>query len=654
MSSLFGLNKPNTDLRKNVFDLSEKSLFSMSSGMLLPCYVKDMNPGEKAKIQMSALTRTQPLNTAAFVRSRQYFHYFFVPYKQLWSGWDNFIYGVNYKTSSLQYGKSYNKVPRLDLLKALSALLKDGYIIDKDAHTSRVRRNASAAGATIPTGKLSRKDYGSSTGVDEDVDGFRPAFSSSSTIQPNHNHGKDELGFEYFQGISRLLDMLGYGMRDGGGRLTDFNCSSLSDIVRIAENPNSAESLDALCNSMKSANFSVNPFRLLAYQKIYSDFYKRDDYQSTDPLSFNVDDVDEFIPTDITGSPAQRVKAYSRLIGMLRMRYRWLPKDYFTGVVPSELYNVANAFEFMGTDGARSFNDKGKRIIDGVGFDENSAFLHVNAGSNTSTTVSTKSIRAAFAIEKLLRLTRRAGGHDYISQTAAHYGFEPSKGRGDKVQFLGGYSSNINISEVLTTANTDDGATGMMYGKGVGGLEQGKDIEFTAQEHGVLMCITSIVPDLDYPADGLDRFNAKFERGDYFHPEFQDLGLQPVFGYELKNYWRYNGSGSGSDVLSYRNQVLGFVPMYSEYKTSYDKVHGEFKNGKSLSAWSARHLVGYSSDGRDSFDGVRIASLLINPRCLNSLFSVHFDGDEMTDQFMVNAQFVVKMIRPMSITGQNL
>lgn len=664
MATLFGLNKPNTNLRKNVFDLSEKTLFTMSAGQLVPVLCRELNPSEKVQLSMSSFTRTQPLNTAAFVRTRQYFHYFFVPYKQLWAGWDNFINGVDYRTSSAFDRAVGNTVPMLDLYEVIGTLLEQGYFVPN-----------------VGSGHANKK------------------------------HDKDEHGFPYYYGISRLLDMLGYGMNfvhEVDGKKVRF--STLAEIIDAliveyqklntpstsegtapgasgtyrhgslsARNPArdhirhrtiytddsvrsySQEKIRVLMTKLKGLNIKVNPFRLLAYQKIYSDFYKRDDYEMTRPGDFNIDDFGFGSKDTINSQTAGDIK---RLLGMLRLRYRWLPKDYFTGVVPSELFNVGSVLEQFSDDNSPINHDFANLSIqDGFGNKHHFSSLFGRNVGLGSEGVTTSSIRAAFAIEKLLRLTRRAGGHDYISQISAHYGFEPPKGRGDKVEFLGGVTGNVDITEIITSANgtaeSKDGKVkeaafvGQVYGKGVGSSRSNDDIEFTAKEHGILMCIASIVPELDYSAEGLNVFNTKFKRGDYFHPELQDLGLQPVFAFELNH--------QVGDMDGYSNSdLLGFVPRYAEYKTAYDTLHGEFRNGRFFSTWSASQLVAIADDGGDNIEakqagsGISRNTLLINPKSLDRIFTIAFNGSEVTDQFMTQAQFVVKVIRPMSITGQNL
>lgn len=132
MAKLFGINRPNTNLRKNVFDLSGSTTFSMSAGMLIPTLVREVNPGEKIELSLASITRTQPLNTAAFVKMRQYYHAFFVPYKQLWSPWDNFINGVDYRQSTRQM-KAGESIPAFSFHTLLTRLFTAGILAGKDA-----------------------------------------------------------------------------------------------------------------------------------------------------------------------------------------------------------------------------------------------------------------------------------------------------------------------------------------------------------------------------------------------------------------------------------------------------------------------------------------------------------------------------------------
>lgn len=653
---LFGLNKPNTNLKKNVFDLSATNKFTLSAGMLVPCLVRELNPGEKVELSLASITRAQPLNTAAFVRMNQYYHAFFIPYKQLWSPWDNFINGVDYRQSvrALKAGES---VPAFTMTHLLTQLFKAGILAGQDAKKGN--------------------------------------FSAQNAVDP--------LGYSYVYGISRLLDMLGYGFEitlKPSEYVVDWN--AIDDLYFNMEGgwydptagtkpkkpvgtpPNKAEQVIRLASfsdfckfvfansttflGLKGTNYQssapavqaqltkliydcfggyrFNPFRLLAYQKVYYDFYRRQDYEASKPEHYNIDDFN----TDL-----MNLTDNERLLGIFQLRYRWLAKDYFTGVVPSELFGTENLSR---PNNVNALLPEYRQAMANTIDVWSGSKLHplggmqsdgreIKIGSNQD--VSTRSIRAIFAIEKMLRLTRRAGDYDYISQTAAHYGVDVPRGRGEEVSFLGGWSSQIDISEVVTTALTEKGDPAQIYGRGVG-TQQGKEIKYEAKEHGILMVITSIVPDSDYSAVGVNNFNAKLYRGDYFHPEFQDLGLQPVMSHELA-FQPHKLNRQASDPFG-KSVLLGYAPRYAEYKTACDELHGEFRTGKEFSPWVSSVKV--LDNAFFTSSGIKPSALLVSPSQLDSIFSVRFDGTESTDQFMCVCNNICKIIRPMSVTGQNL
>lgn len=70
---------------RNGFDLSFKRNFTAKAGELLPVMVKEVLPGDSFKINLKSFTRTQPINTAAFARIREYYDFYFVPYDLLWN-----------------------------------------------------------------------------------------------------------------------------------------------------------------------------------------------------------------------------------------------------------------------------------------------------------------------------------------------------------------------------------------------------------------------------------------------------------------------------------------------------------------------------------------------------------------------------------------
>lgn len=160
------------------------------------------------------------------------------------------------------------------------------------------------------------------------------------------------------------------------------------------------------------------------------------------------------------------------------------------------------------------------------------------------------------------------------------------------------------------------------------------------------MGIFSVVPEADYNAAGVDKFNIKQYREDFYQPEFADLGLAPLSLYEYTYCDPHTGNGD--------NKTIGYVPRYIEYKTRVDLVHGEFEsfnetssptNG-TLSAWCAPRQTQLSSSLLPTN-----AFFKIRPNIFNNISSVAFKGDESEDIFIVDFRANVQAVRPMSVSG---
>lgn len=412
---------------------------------------------------------------------------------------------------------------------------------------------------------------------------------------------KDIFGFSPVDNRLRLLDLLGYGVFK--------NCDGT---------PRTEEFVKSIQNEEK-----LSLFRLSAYQKIYNDFYRNTTYEPVDISSFSLD--------GITGS----VNYETFFNNFCKLRYRNAQLDYFTNLRPTPLFysdSLNNSFYNF-------FNSTSEPDLHPDSASD-SVFLDT---SDSSGVIAVQAIRNAFALDKLMRITQRAG-KTYAEQIKAHFGYEVSEGRDGSVNYLGGFDSNIQVGDVTqmsgTTASPEQGVSikhGGYLGR-VTGKAQGSGsghIEFDAQEHGILMCIYSLVPDMQYDATRIDPFVTKISRGDFFIPEFEDLGMQPL-------QTRYI-----SDIARQQEKFKGWQPRYSEYKTALDINHGQFANGQPLSYWTVGR--GRSGETLETFD---IASLKINPKWLDSIFAVNYNGSQLTDCVFGGCQFNVQKVSDMSENGE--
>lgn len=544
-NSIFARNAHRANLQRNAFDLSFSSKFTASVGMLLPCFCKEVNPNEHFRINPEVFLRTVPLNSAAYVRLKQYCEFYFVPTRLLWRSFPQFIAGTsNQFSTAISDGSKFSSVPTWDfntLLKLLST------------------------------------------------------------------SGNDACGYPFKYGAVRLLDLLGYGV----------NVSNVDSLIAA--------------NSAKPFTFKVSPFRMLAYQKIYSDFYRNPLYEAIDVENFNVDN---------TSSSSSIANQTAR---MMYLRYRDWKKDYFNAVSPQFQGNdfmsssfTPLVFPSIGAGGA--FTDKSS------GFQSGMYDLHSNT-SNPLTPFTVANLRSAYALDKLYRLMVSAKDGSYSEQMKTRFGVDAPDDDW-KSKFIGAIDAPVTIGDVTTTSDTYNEADssgaipGTLYGNGWS-QSQGT-IDFTSKEHGIIMGIFSILPECDYQSDQIDAFNTKLKREDFFVPEFADLGKQPTPIYQFK----FN---KDTDM----SKILGWNLRYSEYKTSLDMVHGVFNSddkfqNQSYNAWVAprnQALSQYSN-------GATVSFFKALPSVLNTVMVQQYDGTEQTDQFLVNAGFSVQAIRPMSIYGE--
>lgn len=548
-NSIFARNAHRANLQRNAFDLSFTSKFTASVGMLLPCFCKEVNPNEHFRINPEMFLRTVPLNSAAYVRLKQYCEFYFVPTRLLWRSFPQFIAGTsNQFSAAISDGSKFSSVPTWDFNTMLKLL----------------------------------------------------------TVS-----GTDTCGYPFKYGAVRLLDLLGYGV----------NVSNVDTLIAA--------------NSTKPFNFKVSPFRMLAYQKIYSDYYRNALYESIDVENFNVDN----------SNPSTSVALQTA--SMMYLRYRDWKKDYFNAVSPSfQGSDFMNAqftpivFPSAGQDvnaNPTSWGNKNDNFQGGLSINQPSG------GSSAGITVA--NLRSAYALDKLYRLMVSAKDGSYSEQMKVRFGVD-SPDDDWKSKFIGAIDAPVTIGDVTTTSDTYDESSqsgaipGTLYGNGWS--QSRGNIDFTAKEHGIIMGIFSILPECDYQSDQLDAFNTKLKREDFFVPEFADLGKQPTPIYQFK-------FTKDTDM----SKVLGWNLRYSEYKTSLDMVHGVFNSddkfqNQSYNAWVAprnQTLSQYSN-------GATVSFFKALPSVLNQIMVQQYDGTEQTDQFLVNAGFNVQAIRPMSIYGE--
>lgn len=365
-------------------------------------------------------------------------------------------------------------------------------------------------------------------------------FGYSSTESTNQVFSliSDPYGVPYLWNFRRLWDMLGYGSVDSYGS-----------------------------NMASTTKFTLLPF--LAYHKIFHSHYLLTDWFKNDPKLYNVDSYVD----------PNRTHASSELPAILStLHYRPYRKDYFTNVLPSPIFSDAYANYINGSFTGVNLRDIiNPELSKGIQNGANTVSL-VGSGSNASVEISNPSwqnlnnispadLRSMYALDKLMRINAFSKSH-YADQVAAHLGFDIPEGISDEAYKLGSQVTDIDINEVVATASSsgDDGSVlGDIAGKAFGLTRGDKDINFTCPADGIIMGIASIEPIPRYSSRFCDRQNRYRSTYDFYHSEFDNVGMQPM-------------EDSAFAIDFETPTLLGWQYRYSEYKTKVDVVNEGFWN----------------------------------------------------------------------------
>lgn len=192
----------------------------------------------------------------------------------------------------------------------------------------------------------------------------------------------------------------------------------------------------------------------------------------------------------------------------------------------------------------------------------------------TGTSGTIPNLRTASALQKFIDIIT-VSGQRYWDKVKALWNETPVGMKCERAQFLARYMSFIKVGEVITTASTAQANTGDYAGRGM--LVDGKYLfKRHFSEHGWLMCVSSIVPEMAY--NGYDRQLWDGNILDTPIPSFANVGDQSIINREIRVMYAY--------TLYDNNASFGDQFRYYAYKSDVNRIHGDFLMS-SFSPWTA-------------------------------------------------------------------
>ena len=615
MASYTGMSNLQNNPHRSGFDIGRKNAFTAKVGELLPVYWDISMPGDKYRFNIEYFTRTQPVETSAYTRLREYFDFYAVPLRLLWKS----------APSVLTQMQDINQVQAISLTQGLSL------------------------GTYLPSVSLDVLDF------------FIYRLNGSSYNPGDAGFLRNAFGFNRADLSFKLLNYLGYGnliksSPSSGTRWwsTSLKYSSSSDVYtqRYIQN-----------------NF-VNLFPILAYQKIYQDFFRWSQWEKVSPSSYNVDYYSGISPSVISVSniPASD-NSYWKSDTMFDLRYCNWNKDMLMGVLPNSQFGdvaVLNISDLDDSNVVLGINPHKSTVGIAGAVSSNSAPLPLFALESSSSNpvsagsklhVDLTSIKSQFTVlalrqaEALQRWKEisQSGDSDYREQIRKHFGVNLPQALSNLCTYIGGISRNLDISEVVNNNLASEGDTAVIAGKGVGAGNGA--FEYTTNEHCVVMCIYHAVPLLDYTLTGQDGQLLVTDAESLPIPEFDNIGMEVLPMTQIFNSPR-------ASIVNLFN--AGYNPRYFNWKTKLDVINGAFTT--TLKSWvspvtesllSGWFGFGYSEGDVNQSNKVVLnyKFFKVNPSVLDPIFGVAADSTWDTDQLLINSYIGCYVARNLSRDG---
>lgn len=265
------------------------------------------------------------------------------------------------------------------------------------------------------------------------------------------------------------------------------------------------------------------------------------------------------------------------------------------------------------------------RATTSIGVEGNRMF----ADLSTATAATINQLRQSFQIQKLLEKDARSGTR-YVEIIKGHFQVTtPSQGW--RTEYLGGGSTPVNITPVLSTAKFSASST--FEGLGETGAYSTTTIKrngFTKSftEHCIILGLVSVRADLTY-SQGINRMFNRSTRYDYYWPSLAQIGEQEVLNKELY------ATGTSTD-----EDVFGYQERYAEYRYKPSIITGRMRSSATgtLDSW---HL----SQTFLSLPGLNTLFIQENPP-MDRVLIVTTEPD-----FIFDSYFSLKCSRPMPLYG---
>lgn len=594
------------NLSRTAFNLSESVSFDVGFGDLIPTYCRYAVPGDTFHIAPTTIVKFNPMISPVFMECSYRHDLFFVPFRLLWFGWDEFI-------TKGATGEVVSEIP-VNILRGKSDTTNSGIPYVKmtfhrysfwDYIGFPMPRFFNENGEDISAPDYLRQGY-----VDAWInrDSLPHIFPYTAYLDIYNEYYRDQ--------NLEPKKFIWYGSRDIG-----YNWRN--------DLPDAEE---------YRANYIVPPF-MLEKESILKRAYRKDYFTSMLPFqqrgvipsiplygeipvnfpnnNFNINtnlytNSGRYYDTDQEGTPNGAYIVYQNILSDIQSDTSLIKSD--TSAVEAD-FNTSRPLQLT----ASSSN----------------AFAGVNVNLGQGVTADLNQFRLAFAILHWMETNARTGVR-YTEFLKGHFGVSPNDETLQRPRYIGSLIQPVVVSEVLQTSESNTTPLGDYAGYAQS-ADSGSFDPFFCEEFGVIMCISTLIPKVRY-TQGIRREYTSRTPFDMFFPEFQHLSEQEVRTKEIYvDFQKYVNADTEPERAFADDEIIGFQGRYNDLRTSQDRVSGGLRDN-SQGKWTLNRTFK-------------------EPPLLNESF-IKIDNDEFMDLFaytekkpaIVNIDFNITAIRPLQYT----
>lgn len=627
MSIIPKINVGLSGKKRSKMNLDFDNSTTLNVGTIQPTMCREMVPNESFKVKVSSLVRLAPMPVPTFARMSLRHYHCFVPYAELWEPFTAFLSQQSYTST---YGNAFvpSQIPTFPIEDVFTIIAsfsdisfypnfpdtshgpltitesnQDDYSklvslwsslksFSTYGHVSGFYRKSVIHSFNSKAGNIHLGDYGSNetsnaAGVirlggsylvinsDDTLDSSFPGFAESTKIYGVKSFYNDPTaGYITPEAADFIFIVDGY-----------LACCKLKAPAKRLRSI--FIGLGYSFSPISSPDVSFNWFKLLAYYKCWYELFspnrertfnetscykliKTMSNKNGDSYNFSNDDVLSFIldlivdcyyylPMDYFGMSVQR--PYDQFYGTVGTPSAVPTQTLSTGTAP---YSPSSG----------TFSNTGNVSI------EQSNHTTLGAGGPVHVDVMS-GVTDPVVLRLANRLLTFAGKNTVVGRQIqdylrAHYGIVGAEHHTNdsSVYRLGSSRVQINVSDIMSTADTESAKVGDYAGKGIG-YGDSDVTEYTAKEFGCWITLSVIVPESGY-YQGYFLENRHKSRYDFFTPEFDALGYQVLERGEIVSDLDFDSKVVGESIANYKPTVaFGFVPRYSHMKVGRNIVNGD-------------------------------------------------------------------------------